>query len=424
MELIRDLRSSGLLIAVKAVIVAVFAVSMYTFGTFAQSTSGAVNGSLAADREVDLYGLIDTFLGDPEGFERFRASEGDLSSLADFLGELAGSERLDFLSAFDQPIVARDFAGGDGFDTNAGTDLEVRGEYRGSDGALLQDVKSMQMNHEMFGFSRLTIDVGSPPDWSAVDYTSGSIPVLLGADYRGVYEVGDAFQADVYGAPQRLRVEGILSPGSAVFYRGDLDHYLDDTVVLPYPSDIGQLVRQDRYLGGIVAFAMLNTDLAASSSMSYDDVVDELASIAARTGFHDYSLQGVPTYLVQLRLVRQIIVDNFVLLTTVLLTIGAATVTVCAWINRTLCSRRRRWGQICRTVGMSDRRITRTAGQTWAVEYAAVLVLYSIGCAVLPNHHASPFLGVLLVLAVWFGLDLLVRRQGLLRATTTLGGER
>lgn len=424
MELIRVLRGDGLLIAVKALVLGLFAVSLYTFGTFAQSTSGAVNGSLTSDRDVDLYGLIDTFLGDPEGFERFRASEHDLSTLANFIGELDAATRVDFLSAFDQPVVVRDFAGNDRFDANAGSDLEVRGEYWGDGGARLQDVKSMQMNREMFDFSRLRIDAGSAPDWGAVDYTSGAVPVLLGADYHGVYDLGDEIQAELYGAPQRLRVAGFLSSGSAVFYRGDVNHYLDDTVVLPYPSDVGQLVRQDQDLGGVVAFAMLNTDLAAASSMTYDDVVNELGGIAARTGFHDYSLQGVPTYLVQLRLVRQIVIDNFVLLSVVLLMTGAATVVICSRINKSLSERRRRWVRICRAVGRSDRYIEWTAAQTWALEYAVVLVVYSVGCAALPNHHAYPFLGVLVVLGVWFGLDVSARRHRLLGGQTPLGGER
>jgi len=420
MELIRDLRRNGLLIAVKALVMAVFAVSLYTFGTFAQSTSGAVNGSLAADRDVDLYGLVDTFLGDTDGFERFRASDRDLRTLTDFVAQLGHNDRLDFLSAFDQPVVIEDFRGDGRFDANAGSGLAERGEYRGEGGERLRDVKSMQMNHEMFAFSRLDVTSGSAPVWTDVDYSSGLVPVVLGSDYRGLYEIGDELRADVYGVRERLQVTGFLSPGSAVFHRGDINHYLDDTVVLPYPADVDRFVQQDRYTGGIVAFAMLNTDIAASTSMTYDDVTSELSAIAARTGFHSYSLQGIPTYLVQLRLVRQIVIENFGLLGAVSAMTGVATIVVCRRINRVLGDHRRRWVGICRTVGRSDRAILRTVGQTWAVEYSIVVVLYAVGCALLPNHHAYPFLGVMAALGVWFSLDAVSRAHRIL-ATETPG---
>lgn len=417
----RDLRASGLLILVKVVVVATFAVALYTFGTFAQSTSRAVNGSLANDRGVELYGLIDSFLADPDGFERFRASEEDLTTLIRFLDGLESSARVDLLAAFDQPLVVRDFGAGKDFDANAGTDIPERGAYTDEHGVTVRDVQSMQMNREAFEFARLRVASGSIPTWATIDYRSGVLPVVLGASYEGVFALGDELDAHLYGAEQRLRVVGFLETGSALFYRGQLNHFLDETIVVPYPSDLGALLRDDQYLAGIVAFAMLNSDLAAPADATFDEVVNELGAIASTSGFTSYSLQGVATYLVQLRLVRQIVVENFALLSGVMLMIGLATVVLCWRINLAVCSRRDAWVAVRRAVGHDDRAIIRAVASGWFLEYAVIIATYALWCAWLPNHHAYPFLGILALLALWFSVDGVARRRLLLSNTGAQG---
>uniref|UniRef100_UPI0013E071F4 hypothetical protein n=1 Tax=Pseudomonas viridiflava TaxID=33069 RepID=UPI0013E071F4 len=89
-------------------------------------------------------------------------------------------------------------------------------------------------------------------------------------------------------------------------------------------------------------FQVLNGDLAVDPSLDFAGVVARLDAIGDDTGFRSYTLLGVPTYLVQLSLVRQLIQDNLVLVTALLVSLTAGVGIITAFLNRLLHHRTQR----------------------------------------------------------------------------------
>lgn len=418
MELIRDLRNNGQLVLGKVLVLTLVALSLYSYGTFVQSTSLAVDHGLSEEADVDLYTLIDQFTGDPEGFERFRASQARLDGLATFVERLDNEPDLRFVSAYDQPLPVADFRGDDRFDVGYGTEYSLRGEYPDEAGRLVRDLKSIQMNETAFDFADLRVADGAAPDWEAVDYGAPSVPVLLGADYDGIYDIGDRLDGSLLFRELPLEVHGFLESDSSMYFRGDLNHFIDDAVIVPYPAHLSGVVRSDLAFAGMLAFQMLNADLAVDRQLTIDDVLARLDRLGEDTGFSEYSLTGVPTYIVQLSQVRRLVRDNLALLGAilVLLALAAAVVVVC--LNDRLVERRLPVAVAHWVTGRGRRRIVRLFAPSWILEHCAVLVLTVGICAQLPNQHAFPFLAVMGFLLAWMTVDGLAQRRGVLLCTS------
>ena len=272
MELLNDLRSNWTIIVAKIVLLVLLALCWYNVASFTQSTSQAVAQGLSADADVDLYTVIDDL--DPDAFEAIRRDQHAVDDVASFVDRIDDEPRFDFISSYDQPVTVQDFRGDDRFDIGYGSEYTLKGKYQDESGRTVQDIKSIQLNETAYEFAGLSVQDGVPIDWDAVDWGSGRIPVLLGNEYRGVYELGARFTGAVILQEQELEVVGFLEPDSAVYFRGEANHYLDDTVIVPYPPtlaglDRAALDRLDPELFGRLVFQVLNADLAVDHSLDF-----------------------------------------------------------------------------------------------------------------------------------------------------------
>ncbi|MFJ4106621.1 hypothetical protein [Oerskovia enterophila] len=317
-EVLIDLRRNVVPISVKVVVLALFFLIVATVASFATSVSSAISSAFSEETEVDLFGVVDT-LTDPDAFYAFRQSTRSIQQLGAFYDGLNTSDDLTLLSAFDQQIPVQDFRGGDEFDPGYGNELSLTDEYvDATSGSVVEDVRAMQMNRQALEFYDIEVASGTSIDWGTVDYPGGKVPVLLGSAYEGVYQVGERLSGSLYLRPMEFEVVGILRQGSAMFYKGEMNTYLDSAMIVPYPESLTEIGSLDQEFLGILSFAMINADVASGGGTGFDGVADELRQISMRTGFEDYSLIGVPTYLIQFGLMRQLIVDNRGLLVVVL----------------------------------------------------------------------------------------------------------
>jgi hypothetical protein len=418
MELIRDLRNNGVVVLAKVVTLTVLALSLYSYGTFVQSTSLAVDQGLSEAADVDVYTLIDHFTGDPDGFERFRASPERLDQLAAFVERLDDEPGIRFISAYDQPLPVADFRGDERFDIGYGTEYSLRGEYSDESGRVVRDLKSIQMNETAFEFAGLRVESGSPPDWNAVDYGAPSVPVVLGADYEGLYDIGDTLDGSLLFRDLTFEVHGFLEPDSSLYFRGDLNHFVDDAVIVPYPAQLSGLAGSDQEFTGMLEFQMLGADLAVDRRLTVDDVLARLDRLGSDTGFTDYSLTGVPTYVVQLSQVRRLVQDNLALLSAILVLLVVAAAVAVAFLNARLGERRRPIAEARWLTGVHGGSLTRLFAPSWLLEHALVLAAFVAACAVLPNQHAYPFLAVVAFLLTWLTVDGLAQRHAVLVCST------
>ncbi|WP_159572021.1 hypothetical protein [Curtobacterium sp. 18060] len=422
MELLNDLRSNWTIIVAKIVLIVLLALCWYNVASFTQSTSQAVTQGLSTVADADLYTVIDDL--DPEAFEAIRRDERALDAVASFVDRIDDEPGFRFISSYDQPVTVQDFRGDDRFDVGYGTEYTLNGKYQDESGRSVQDIKSIQLNETAFEFAGLSVQDGKPIDWDAVDWASGRIPVLLGNEYRGVYELGQRLTGSVILQEQELEVVGFLEPDSAMYFRGEANHYLDDTVIVPYPPtlaglDRAALDRLDPELFGRLVFQVLNADLAVDRSLDFGGVVARLDEIGDDTGFGSCTLLGVPTYLVQLSLVRQLIQDNMVLVTALLVVLTAGVGIITAFLDRLLHHRRAPVARVHHLLGKSPNRTNRLFRASRLTEYAAAFGLFLATSAVLPNDSATARFGAGTILLLWCVVDGAVSRGAVRIELTT-----
>lgn len=408
MGLVDNLRGTLLSTAAKVAILAFLGVTAFNLVSFTQSTRDAVTRGFSDSAAADFYGLTDR-LTDPEAFERYRSSPENIRTVARFYDSLLSEGSLNLLSAFDQALPVANFEGGDTFEHGYGTGMPLPGPYPDEElGGVAVNVKSMQMNRETFEFYRLAAAEGRPLDWEAIDYSTPSTPVLLGAHYRGVYEIGDLLTGSFYSHTTGLEVAGFLEPNSAMFYQNEINFYLDDYILIPYPRSIEGFPEADAYFYGILSFAMIHANIAVDTGTSADAVLSTLAAAGHRSGFDAYALINVPSYMTQFALVRGLILDNLGLLVTIEIALFLGSIVAAIALTRFNHRRRRQRVRALWMLGRRGSDLGRTALATTVVEYAAIAAVLATLIRQLPYqdaHSGSLISGGVLVLfladAVW-----------------------
>lgn len=417
MRLTDALRGTALLVVAKALIVALAGVTLYNLASFAQSTRDAVDTTFSESSRVELFGLTDR-LADPGDFERFRSSPASIRTATRFYDALNRDDQVQLLSAFDQSVPVAGFRGGDEFDHGFGTEMGARGAY---DDEVLGPgtvaVKSLQLNRAAFDFAGLRTTPEVPFDWSDIDFGSGSVPVLLGADYRGVYDVGDTLRGSYYFQVTDFTVTGFLEPDSSVFYQGTIDFFLDDHVVIPYPPSASDFADDDAFFVGILAFAMMTANLAAPTDMSGDEVLSIVATAAASSGFTDYAVLGIPGYLTQFSQVRSLIMTNLGLVIGIEIAILATSGVLVMALGRAAARRRGQVIAAAWTLGVRPGRLRRIVAAAVVVDFAVAAALCAVIVDRLPNDDRGSGLLVAAATIALFAIDSLVHQRLL---TTTL----
>lgn len=421
MELLNDVRSNWGVLVAKVVLVVLLALCWYNVSSFTQSTSRAIEQGLSGGSDAELYTVIDDL--EPDAFEAMRRDPQALDKAAAFTDRIDGEPGFDFISSYDQPVTVTDFRGDDRFDVGYGTEYTLTGPYQDESGRTVQDVKSLQLSERAFSFAGLSVKDGSPIPWSEVDWGSGRIPVLLGAGYRGVYALGDVITGTVILHEQELEVVGFLEPDSAMYFRGETNHYVDDTILVPYPPtltglDRAALDRQDPELFGRLVFQVLNADVAVDRSLDFGDVLARLDRIGNETGYTSYTVLGVPTYLVRLSLVRQLIQENLTLVITLLGGLTFSTGMIAASLNRLLQHRRLPVARAHYVLGKSPSHTNRLFGASRFTEYTAVLGAFLAVSALLPNNSDTARLSTSAFLLLWCAADALLQGHNLRTAVT------
>ncbi|MDO5644601.1 MAG: hypothetical protein Q4G21_02760 [Dermabacter sp.] len=408
MEIFFDVRRNGLATLLKAFITTLFLASAYSVISFTESTDSAVNSQFGESNNRNLYSITDS-VTDPGAFEQKRQDPQSLESIAKFYNFLNASSTLTLLSAFDQPVPILDFAGGMRFDAWRSDNPDAGGFYVDpGTGKPTLDVLSMQMNQNVFDFYGLTISDGSGIAWGAIDYSDSEIPILLGHNYTGIYSVGDTLDGALYSKGVTFRVVGFLSKNSSMFFKNTNNFFLDDYMIIPYPPALQATELDDLGFFGILAFAMLNADIAAPKDLPSEHVLRRVESFSQRAGFDEYAFIDVPQYLTQYSLTRSILIENQALLVSLMAAVTLCTLLALLNISKFIARRRASTMKIRWKLGDSGNSLN------WRVLAMTLLDWLLAGClfvsiyVALPSSGSSAVLGVLFVLVTLALADVLV----------------
>lgn len=335
-----DLKQNFVLIALKSILFSFLFIFFYICISFMYSSNEAINREFSDTQKENMYGLVDT-LQDPNDFSKFREDTASINHIADFYNQLNRSEEFNFLSVFNQPLPVTDFKGGVQFDYGFDTELMKKGFYQDEQtGERLFDVKALQMNARTFSFFNLSVKKGTTIDWDTVNYDSGVLPILLGSDYNGVYDVGDIIEGSLYFKKYQFKVVGILRENSSLFYQNDRNTFIDDHFIIPYPTKLPKATEKDKEFYGILNFAMINGNIAASREMSTTELLNKLHDVSLKSNFSHYTLLSMPAYLIQFNFMYNIIQKNLSLIFGVIALLSLALYIVLRCLDKVMIKRR------------------------------------------------------------------------------------
>lgn len=228
-----------------------------------------------------IYTMRDTLYEDDD-FQKFKSNYKNIDTISNFYNLAYENKNIEFLSVFDQPLDIEDFKGNKKFWENKEA---ISSEY---------NIKSLQMNEKVFDFNKLQISLGKGINWKEIKVLDKNIPVILGSDYKEFYKVGDQFNGKYYNRDVTFDVVGFLKDNQSIYYRENLEFYLDEYILVPYPYKCEKITYEDNsdnYLfKSTLYFAMINSDVSPIESDI--DISKTLNNIASQSGFSNFALLG------------------------------------------------------------------------------------------------------------------------------------
>lgn len=277
-----------------------------------------------------LYRIVDNFY-DGDAFYEFRQHPENIDCLGRFYNALVSSPNIKFISVFDQAIPIDEFRGDEHFFYNS---QAFRSEHKDAP----SNIKAMQLNPAAFELYRPTVARGVSFDWSKVDYSKDRLPVLLGSDYDGLYDIGDTFMGNYYFREMTFEVVGILEPNTFIYYKGDPEFYLNDYLIVPYPEFCTPVDSANFRFEGILYFAMVNGDIM--TTLDEKALLNEVKKIADTTGFIDFSLVGISDFAWKYDAMISVIKENQSLLLMTMLLVSILVTFIQYGMGRLILARR------------------------------------------------------------------------------------
>lgn len=237
-----------------------------------------------------FYHMIDNYYSG-DAFETFAGSDDSLEKLKKFYEALEQADTFTYVTMANQHVLTDDLTVEDkliyGFEQSGQTPVVS------VDGISYKPVKALQINER--GAAYFGLEAASGRILENRDFlVRETMPVVLGSEYTGTYQIGDSFTVSYLENKIKCRVIGILKAKSKVYYLDTPEFYLDRYIIMPMtimkeqPDGSAEWDYQFRnYLNMVNGFLITSDNEEAANSMA-----QELKEISAETGFDGYTFIG------------------------------------------------------------------------------------------------------------------------------------
>lgn len=183
--------------------------------------------------------------------------DNDYAKLKKFINLLSFQKQFKFISVINQPIdmitkqVSQKFVYG----YELGSPIPSGKDKQGN---IVESVKCLQLSSN--AFSQFNLQIESGCGFNSDDYTykrDSSIPVILGSEYKGIFNIGSSFDANFLSVKMHFTVVGFFRPNTSILFQDKLN-YLDRYMVMPAfspannsPDDFYKKIL-DQQSGGVI----------------------------------------------------------------------------------------------------------------------------------------------------------------------------
>ncbi|MBW3086059.1 hypothetical protein KEM60_02270 [Austwickia sp. TVS 96-490-7B] len=417
MELIRDLSRGVAARVAKSALIATLLVASYTVAIFLVSVDDAMSQGLSPRAAREMVSITDS-LADPDAFAEVSGSEAGVRTAGKYYDELRSLPHGTFLSAFNQPVSVENFTGKREIFALKRSGQIVMPHRDPQTHTMIQPVTSMQLNQAAWDFYGLKVNEGSVFSWADVNYESQTIPIILGDAYHDTYRVGDAMKIEFYGRFLSAHVVGFLQPKSHLYYKGDMNHALNTSLILAYPPSLpAKNSEETAKFYSIMTFAMIAGDIAVNPGNSVAHVRRDIELASQRSQFYSYQILGAPSYLTQYTLVRDVVLQNRDLIAGLLLMVAAVGVLITGWVNRRTAHERREWIAAMWILGQPRAITARVVLHSGLIYALLTIMLLIFGLSRLPGQNLTALIVTITVMTVVVIADLVDELRLVRRAT-------
>ncbi|MCB5952972.1 hypothetical protein LI951_12920 [Enterococcus sp. BWT-B8] len=398
MELIYNLKRNGLLILLKSSILLLLLFLLYIFFSFSSNINRQLHYTVKEGTENKMFAMVDT-LFDPDDFYNFRQSRASLETVKTFYNLLNRNEALNFASSFDQPLQLKNFRGGIEFNERygMGSEVEIVDSYLDPiTNITVSDIKAFQMNKHFFDFYNIQLEQGSSDFWHELSLEQDTLPILLGADYKKIYNLNEVLSGIFYTKEYKFKVAGFLEKDTSVFYKNDINKYLDNYIIVPYPEKLLDVTESNKEFLGILYFAMIGGDIIIKQGQNFDYLNNLLSSIAKKSDFYDYTLLDIPAFTLQYHRMYGLINTNRTLLYWILIFITLSILNIMIFLTYKIYNQRRKRYAIAYFNGESIKKIKSLLFNDVVFGNVLVSLIFSFCFLVMPIKNMPIFLIVLL----------------------------
>ena len=224
---------------------------------------------------IEYYKLNDNLVGEAE--ERFFSGSNKIERFKRFYNALSNNKNFEYFEVYLQPIEVESFAGDvnclNGYDGGYYESHPLSRELTLPDGysGMFSTVKTIWLGQTVFSHFDLDIEGRGFTD-TEYQYLSGSrFPVILGAAYKNVYDIGDTFHTGAMIDCGEAVVIGFLQKGAHISSGRGLVN-LDTYMVLPMYNDKSIIEDEDDYGRQLILYLMKINGILASDKYTPNEL--------------------------------------------------------------------------------------------------------------------------------------------------------
>ena len=307
MNLSYRLKNNFFLYLLKLALGVVLLMFIYTSLSFFLE-SHSVNENFKGKENNQMLELIDS-LADGKDFIPYSNKKTNLEKVNKFYGLLNSQEDFTYLSIYGQPIGLRKSPESENFIYDSDYDgiADDQPTYD-LDSVNYTATKSLQLNKASFDYYKLSGDIDHNFSWNQVDLQADEYPIFLGYNYKNKYKLGEIFEGEYLFRPFKFKIVGFLNQSSAVFYRQDVNFYLDNYLIFPYPEKIPPLNDKNFDFERMLLFNLINGDIIYQGNI--DGVMSQVESYGRESQFEHYSFINVPNFYIDNLNLKNTLEDN------------------------------------------------------------------------------------------------------------------
>jgi hypothetical protein len=244
--------------------------------------------------EKNLYKLSDDLIGEKEA--EFFSSLKNYDLLNEFVNTTMSDSGYTYYNSIWQPIGIADFKGDQVFEAyyEMGDTMDPY-EYNGK---TYINVKSIQLNNPVFDLNNIQLSSGKYFSEEDYKFYNGmkKIPIILGAEYSTIYELGDEVEINYFEKSFKGEVKGILNYSQKIMTSNEPEVLLDRYIIIPTfnfdetPSSI--LSEQPKNELFVRASLLNNANGMLVTELSPLEIRKVFDNISSDTGFENYQILG------------------------------------------------------------------------------------------------------------------------------------